>query len=110
MRAGHGAEDQDQNDEHRAGRKRVAEQGEGDIAAREVRPHDARTDDCREQKAGPEAFRKQPTRQRLGGAHAFWDARVAPSICPISRSRFVRAILSRLASGNAIKHVMRLRM
>ena len=70
MCAGNGAEDQNQDNQHRAGRKRIAEQGEGEIATRKARSQDARADDSCEQEAGAEALREQPTRQRLRSAHA----------------------------------------
>jgi hypothetical protein len=56
MRARNRPEDIDQDDEAGPGRKRVAEQGDGDVAAREALAHDARADHDGEQEGGSQRF------------------------------------------------------
>ncbi len=56
MRARNRAENGDQHDQNGAGRKRVAEQGERDVSARQPFPHDPGADDRRHQEAGSKAF------------------------------------------------------
>ena len=58
MRAGNRAEDRDEHDQNRAGRQRVAEQGERHVL-RQVLRHDAGTDDGRDEKRGAERLRRQ---------------------------------------------------
>src|ERR1700691_5633124 len=108
MCAGNRPEREDQHDENCARRQRVAEQGKRDVSARELFAHDARADDRCDEQPRSEALCREPFFE--GEDHAFFGVRVAPSICPISRSRLVKAILSKLANGKAMKHAMRLRM
>ncbi len=64
MRAGDRAKRQDQHHQNRAGRQRVAEEGEGDVSARQPLPHDPRADDRRHQKAGSKAFGREAFGER----------------------------------------------
>ena len=64
MGAGYRAERQNEHGQDRAGRKRVAQQRERAVTARELCRHDARADDAREQKGRSQALGNAPLRQR----------------------------------------------
>src|SRR5579883_161095 len=107
MRAGNGAEDQDQHHENGAGRERVCEQRQAEVAAAELGAHDAGANHGGEQKAGSDCLRDQPPCQLI--FHALSAARLAPSSSPMSRRRWRRDNWSIDASGSARKRPIRLR-
>ena len=72
MRAGDGGEDGDDDEQHRAGRKRVAKQRDRLITAGEVLGHDAGADHRHHQDERAERFRRQ----------AAASDRIALSPCP----------------------------
>ena len=93
VRARHRAERQDQHGENRAGRQRVAEQRERAISARELRGHDPRADDGREQERGAQALRaRRRAQRRLDRYVTRW---------PISREPVLQASACR-ESGSAV--------
>jgi hypothetical protein len=75
MGARHGAKDGDDDDEDRAGRNGVAEQGDGLVPPAQPRRHDSRADDGRDQDAGAERFRQKAPPERVRAfAHQAADA------------------------------------
>jgi len=89
MRAGHRTHRADQHDEDGPGRRRVAEQRERGIAARQPLAHDAGADDGREQEPGAQPFSSQPSRKtlRLHGLYA-GSLEIALLVRPILSSSF----------------------
>ena len=89
VRAGEGAEHQDEDREDRSGRQGIAQERKRCVAARELLRHDSGADDGGEQKGGPQPFRERALRQRRHqpGSLAF---AAAASIRPISLSRCCR--------------------
>ena len=63
MGAGDRREDGDDHEQHRAGRKRVAEQRDGPVSASKLRRHDAGADHRHHQNEGAECFRRQAAGQ-----------------------------------------------
>ena len=63
MRARDGGEDGDDDEQHRAGRNRVAKQRDRLITAGEVLGHDAGADHRHHQDQRAERFRREPPRQ-----------------------------------------------
>ena len=107
MGAGDRPEDRDQHDEDRAGRQRVAEQGQRDVLGQRL-GHDAGADHGGDQDRGPERFRRQAPREvERGHQLAFGCGWVAPSRRPISRSFVPSDSLSMLRSGRLVKTPMR---
>ena len=81
------AEHADQHHQHRAGGERVAEQGQGDIAARQPLAHDAGADHRRQQQRRAERLRRKPLCPHA--TRGFLD--VDPSTRPMSCSLVVSA-------------------
>ena len=72
MRAGHRTHRADQHDEDGPGRRRVAEQRERGIAARQPLAHDAGAEDGREQESGAQPFSQSAVAQ---------DSAIARALC-----------------------------
>ena len=102
MRARDRAEDRDQHHQDRAGRQRVAEQGERDIVGQAV-GHDAGPHDRRHQQARAKRFGRKTSGQI---DHARYPA--FGKLLPISFSRLCRASLSSVFIGRLVKIEMRL--
>ena len=89
MRARHRPKDQDEDGQHRAGRQRVAEQGERHVPAGQPLGHDAGADHRGEQQGGAERFGERALAECRIYASAFALA-VAPSRRPIPARRFCK--------------------
>ena len=63
VRAGDGAEREDQRDEPGAGRDRVLEQLQADVVRREPLRGDARTDDDRDEERGADCLGRRAARE-----------------------------------------------
>ena len=64
MRAGNRAKHGDEDEQDRARRQRIAEQGDRVVPARQMLGHDARTDDAGEQEEGAETLRDNAAGER----------------------------------------------
>ena len=85
MRAGQRPEDQDQHDQNRAGRQRVAQERQRDVTAGKLLRHDAGADHGGEQERRAERF-GDSARAAATASAAPRAFAVAPSPRPISRS------------------------
>ena len=93
MRAGNRPEHGDEDEQHRAGRERVAEQGDGVVPARQMLGHDARADDGGEQEEGADALRRQPPRQRRRVSQESASRRTSADVAqPLLQAQLVDAL------------------
>ena len=107
MRAGHRTEYQDQHDQHRAGRQRVAEQRERLISARQLLRHDARADHGREQKRRAERPRQQGVAKAVASGRFRGLRRGAFHAADLLQPRLQADSWSRLRIGSAANIAMR---
>ena len=106
MRAGDRPEHGDQHEQDRAGRDRVAEQGDRVVPARQMLGHDPGADHGGEQEEGADALGRQPPRQRRVGQRTARSAAGRASAAPAwpGAQQAVSAALSDRAAAPGFRH------